>query len=74
VATPAIHTIPLDTGWATKREGSSRALSKHGTKTEAVQAGRERARRDKVEHLIHKKDGSIEVRRSYGGDPPSRKG
>lgn len=32
------------------------------------------ARRDKVEHLIHRKDGSIGDRNSYGNDPYPPKG
>ena len=34
-------------------------------------AGRERALRDKVEHIIQNKDGQIGQRNSYGHDPRS---
>jgi hypothetical protein len=30
--------------------------------------------RRKVEHLVHKRDGTIGERNSYGNDPPSRPG
>jgi hypothetical protein len=67
---PAIHTEPRDgQGWVNIREGSSRALDKFTTKAEAQAAGRERARRDKVEHIVHTKDGRIAMRNSYGNDP-----
>jgi hypothetical protein len=44
------------------------------TKAEAQQAGRETAKRDGVEHVIHNKDGQIGERNSYGNDPASRPG
>lgn len=58
-------------GWANKLEGSSRYLNRAGTKREAQEAGRERARKDKVEHVIQNKDGKIGQRNSYGRDPRS---
>ena len=30
--------------------------------------------RDKVEHLVHKRDGTIGERNSYGNDPSASKG
>jgi hypothetical protein len=39
------------------------------TKREAQQAGRDTARRDHVEHIIHNKDGQFGERNSYGNDP-----
>ena len=60
--------------WAVRLEGSSRALSKHGTQKEALAAGRQRAEQDKVELIWQGRDGSIKGRNSYGGDPRSRKG
>ena len=69
-----IHTVPLGYGWANEREGQGRAISKHATKAAAAKAGRETARRDKVEHLIHKKDGTIGERNSYKRDPSPPRG
>jgi hypothetical protein len=34
--------------------------------------GRGRARQDQTEHVIHKQDGTIGERNSYGHDPASR--
>lgn len=48
--------------------------STHETKAEAQAAGRQAAKKDGVEHLIHKKDGSIGERNSYGNDPHPPKG
>jgi hypothetical protein len=71
---PPVHTVPHGDGWANRREGAKRVSKKFATKTEAQAAGRETARRDKTEHLIHKRDGTVGARNSYGNDPSSRKG
>lgn len=69
MATPAIHTVPAGDRWANKRAGEDAPLSQHNTKQEAVAAGREQAMRDQTEHIIHKEDGTIGERSSYGSDP-----
>jgi hypothetical protein len=71
---PAVHTVPNGAKWTNKREGASRGGSNYDTKAEAQAAGRRTAMRDEVEHLIHKKDGTIGERNSYGTDPSSPKG
>ena len=67
------HVLPHDDGWSVKREGAKRAGSVHDTKIEAIEAGRERAKREKVELVIHLKNGKIQDLDSYGNDPPSIK-
>lgn len=69
-----IHTVPTEDGWANRREGGQRASSTHDTKSDAQAAGRAAAKKDGVEHLVHKKDGSIGERNSYGNDPHPPKG
>jgi len=71
-ATPPVHTVPHDKGWANKRAGSERVSKVFKTKAEAVKAGRETARRVKAEHIIHTADGKIGERNSYGNDPRGR--
>lgn len=66
-----IHTVPKEAGWANEREGQGRAISKHPTKQEAESAGRDVARRDKVEHYIHNQDGQIGERNTYRPKDPS---
>jgi hypothetical protein len=39
------------------------------TKAEALERAREQARRENVEIVIHKKDGTIQDSDSYGNDP-----
>jgi hypothetical protein len=59
--------------WAVEVEGG-RTRSTHGTKAEAERAGREVARRNKSELLIHRRDGKITERNTYGHDPRRTKG
>jgi Uncharacterized protein conserved in bacteria (DUF2188) len=56
-------------GWGNKLEGSSRFINQAATKREAQATGRDRARKDKVEHIVQNKDGQIGQRHSYGPDP-----
>ena len=74
MATPAIHTVPSEGGWANKRAGSDGVLSTHDTKADAVAAGRTQAMEDEAEHIIHEQDGTIGERNSYGSDPRSSSG
>jgi hypothetical protein len=43
--------------------------SRHRTKDNAVDRGRDIARDNKSEHAIHNKDGQISQKNSYGNDP-----
>jgi hypothetical protein len=72
MATPAIHTVPASGRWENKRASEGSPLSRHETKEEAVEAGRAQAIRDQAEHIIHKEDGTIGERNSYGSDPRGR--
>jgi len=64
-----IHVVPHENGWARKKEGATRAGSVHGTQKEAIQHARSQAQRDRVEVVIHGKDGRIRDSDSYGNDP-----
>ncbi len=67
-----VHIVPHSDGWAVKIEGNDRATSVHDTQQQAIDAGRDRARREESELLIHGRNGRIRDRDSYGGDdfPP----
>lgn len=69
---PPVHTVPHGDGWANRREGAGRVSKTFPTKVEAQRAGREAARNEHTEHVIHKQDGTIGEKNSYGGDtfPP----
>jgi len=65
-----IHVTPHPKGgWQTKKEGADRAGSKHGTQRDAIDRARGQAKREKVEVVIHGKDGTIRDSDSYGNDP-----
>ena len=65
-----VHVVPHpDGGWATRREQSDRATSRHPTQSDAIERAREVARNNHVEVVIHRPDGRIRDRDSYGNDP-----
>lgn len=64
-----VHVVPHPEGWATKREGASRAGAVVSTQKEAIERARDTAKREKVEVVIHGKDGKVRDSDSYGNDP-----
>lgn len=67
-----VHTVPDPKGLGWKNSSAGETLSRHHTKDAAVDAGRQNARQEKAEHIIHKRDGTIGEKNSYGSDkfPP----
>ena len=75
MAKPAIHTVKKDGARQNVTEGSTRRIGwTYAPIAEAQAAGRDRARRDRTEHIIHNVNGAIGQRNSYGDDPRSHKG
>jgi uncharacterized protein (TIGR02271 family) len=64
-----VHVLSRDDGWAVVREDAERPTSVHPTQAEAAKAGREIARKDGAEFLLHAKDGRVRDRSYYGEDP-----
>lgn len=64
-----IHVTPRDNGWAVIRENAARAGKVTRTQKEAIDIAKEMAKRDRVEAVIHRKDGRIRDSDSYGNDP-----
>jgi hypothetical protein len=58
--------------WETKKEGQEKPLSSSYTKEKALEKSIVEAKKNKVEHIIHNKDGKISDKDSYGKDtnPP----
>lgn len=69
-----IHVVPHNGEWAIRRENSGRASAVVSTQREAEERAREMAHHDKVELLIHGRNGKIRERDSYGNDPFPPKG
>ncbi|MBF4614990.1 DUF2188 domain-containing protein [Curtobacterium sp. VKM Ac-1376] len=66
-----IETYHQDGQWQSKVEGTDDVFGVAHTKREAVVLGRDRARAEKVEHIIRNEDGTIHERSTYGHDPRS---
>ncbi|MCC8626476.1 DUF2188 domain-containing protein [Xanthomonas vesicatoria] len=66
------HVVPHASGWAVKGEGNGRATSVHNTQQKAIDAGREIARNQQSELVIHRPNGQIRDKDSHGHDtvPP----
>ena len=67
-----IHTVPWSGeggNWANKREHGANRRRIFVTQAEAIRAGRKLAKESKSEHFIHRRDGTIRARNSYGHDP-----
>jgi hypothetical protein len=70
-----IHVVPTErNGWAVEVEGTDGATSHYPSQEEAIAAGTEKAKNDKVELFIHGRDGQIRERNSFGHDPRTVKG
>jgi hypothetical protein len=70
-----IHTVhDAKRGWMNEVEGGDAIGGTFQTKDEAVQAGRTWAQSEKTEHVIHKMNGQIGTRNSYGHDDPRKPG
>ncbi len=67
-ATTVYHVVPHEDGWVVKQEGSDQATSQHTTKSEAVEQGRQLAKKHEPSRLvIHRKDGTIQDTARYEG-------
>lgn len=64
-----IHVVPHQDGWATRKEGAERAGVVTDTQAEAIERARDQAKREHVEVVIHRPDGTIRDSDSYGNDP-----
>lgn len=63
------HVVPHKDGWGVRGEGNERVTSVHDTQAEAIEAAREIAKNQGSELVIHRADGRIRDRDSYGNDP-----
>ena len=63
------HVVPTDDGWGVRGEGNERLTSLHDTQAEAEAAAREIAINQRSEVVIHRPDGRIRDKNSYGNDP-----
>lgn len=64
-----VHVVPSGNGWAVKTEGSAKPLSNHRTQQNALEAGRKVAQQNQGELVIHRPNGQIRDKDSFGNDP-----
>jgi len=69
-----VHVMQDGGGWQVRVEGTVRPRSTHKTQAEASKAGRDIARKNKTELLVHGRDGKIRERSTFGHDPRRTKG
>lgn len=63
------HVVPHNGKWAVLGAGNEKATSIHDTQKEAINAARPIAQNQKSEVVIHRPDGTIRDKDSYGPDP-----
>jgi len=63
------HVVPYQGKWAVRIAGSNRVASTHATQGVAIAQARTGAIRDHSEVVIHRPNGQIRDRDSYGNDP-----
>lgn len=68
---PNQHVVPHNGDWAVRGAGNSRVTSIHDTQAEAIAAARNIAINRQSEVVIHRPDGTIRDKDSYGNDPAS---
>jgi uncharacterized protein YdaT len=64
------HVVPTPKGkWGVRGEGNSKITKETSTQTQAIEIAREIAKNQGSEVVIHRKDGTIRDKDSYGKDP-----
>ncbi len=63
------HVVPVEDKWGVKGEGNDKYTVITDHKFQAENKGREIARNQGSELIIHGKDGKIQDKDSYGNDP-----
>ncbi|WP_454735342.1 DUF2188 domain-containing protein [Cupriavidus necator] len=69
-----IHVLPADSGWAVEAEGEAEGRQIYTSQDEAIAAGTKRAKQEKVDLLVHSRDGHISMRNSFSKDARNIKG
>lgn len=63
------HGVPHENGWGVKGQGNFQESSVHRTQADAFQQARGLAQKRGGEVVIHRRDGQIRERNTYGSDP-----
>ncbi|CAN1724167.1 DUF2188 domain-containing protein [Hyphomicrobium sp. 1Nfss2.1] len=68
------HVVPHNGDWAVRGAGNGRVTSTHHTQSDAASSARRIAQNQGSEVVIHRPDGRIRDKDSYGNDPYPPKG
>lgn len=60
------HVVPYEDGWAVRREGNKRITSRHRKQSTAINKAKALAKKYKADVIIHRENGGIRDRISYG--------
>jgi len=63
------HIVPSPNGWGVRKENSTRLTKEFDRKQDAKDYGKEIAKNNHSELIVHNKDGKISEKNSYGNDP-----
>lgn len=63
------HVIPNNGNWQVKREGADKATKNFSTQQKAIDYARTIAVNQHSELIIHRRNGTIRDKDSYGNDP-----
>jgi hypothetical protein len=74
MAKKSIHVVPdPNGGWSVKEGGASRASKRFDTQQDATTYARNKSKDQGAEFVIHRQDGTIRSKESYGHDPFPRR-
>ena len=63
------HVVSSGNNWGVRGEGNKKITSIHKTQSDAIKAAIKIAENQKSEVVIHRRDGRIRDKDSYGNDP-----
>lgn len=63
------HVVPHGNDWAVKGAGNQKATRVVSTQAKAIELAKEKAKKQKTELVIHRPNGRIRDKDSYGNDP-----
>ena len=69
MAKKAVHVVPSGSSWRVRTAGAERSAKVTSTQSEAIQVGRRIAINRGSELVVHRTDGTIRSKDSYGNDP-----
>jgi hypothetical protein len=61
-------------GWSVHRAGASRASRIFSAQADAVRYGKEIARKERTDLYVHRRDGTVKEKNSYGEGQPAHRG